>query len=127
SGDLKIFAGLSSGEIEVLDPYTLQPIHSFTVSDQSIEGIRFADLNNNGEDEILVTSGGYLYFLTSDDELIEKSQSMGDEVGRYNAFLAEDIDADGEIDIILGTDHRSVQSETNCIGCYQFLASIETA
>ncbi|WP_020534184.1 FG-GAP-like repeat-containing protein [Lewinella cohaerens] len=123
SGDLEIIAGTSSGRIRVFDGLSFSIIEEFQLEYNLIEGIAFADLNNDGEEEMIITQDGRMVAMAKNGDYLT-SNILSSYMGAYDALVIKDYDNDGEIDIIVGTVNGILEIDPSCASCLWFDAEL---
>lgn len=104
-GQLEILVGRTDGTIGVYSGATFSArptISSFSTS--SVDALNVADLEGDGEAELLVASGGFLNVLNyRTGQLVWRSGRLGENLGRYNHLQIKDIDGDGKKEVLVGS------------------------
>ncbi len=110
-GQMEILVGQTDGTIGIYSgtTFTLQATLG-TLSDSPIAALNLADLDNDGKPEWLVTNGGVLsVFENGTGRLLWRSGTLGENLGRYNHLPVADIDGDGRLEVIAGSNFALYQ------------------
>lgn len=119
----ELIAGTRNGEIHVLNS-ALEIVASFSVSPDKINAIGFMDLNEDGQDEIIAASNHRLYFMTQEGS-VGQSAFIASELGTHDAFKLNDYDADGQLNLMIGTSYGVLEIDPNCAHCIFFVPSVQ--
>ncbi len=110
-GQMEILVGQTDGTIGFYSgtTFTLQATLG-TLSDSPVSALNLADLNNDGKPELLVANGGVLsVFENETGQLLWRSGNLGENLGRYNHLPVADIDGDGRLEVIAGSNFALYQ------------------
>lgn len=114
-GFLEILVGRSDGMIDVYDGVTFDVENSVsTFANDSVQALRVADLDGQGDAEWLIANGGMLSILQDIDDgsgLIWRSEYLGSNPGYRNHIAVNDVDNNGYPDIFIGSYSEIFQFE----------------
>ena len=115
-GKPEILVGLDRGEIQVYRGADFFLLNTARINSAcTIGALRVDDVDQDGDAEWLIGSGGRLTILAADGSLKWRSGYLGQKLGWGNHLISRDIDGDGRKDIVLGSQ----------IGLYQFKVSTQ--
>ncbi|WP_029912235.1 FG-GAP repeat domain-containing protein [Pelobacter seleniigenes] len=110
-GQMEILIGQEDGTIGIYSgaPFSLQATFG-TLSESPVAALTPADLDDDGVPELLVASGDELSVLASGTgQLLWRETNLGDQLGRYNNLPVRDIDGDGRLEVISGSNFALYQ------------------
>lgn len=122
-GILEIIAGTTGGAIVILDGQTLEVEETIFDDFGAIGAIAFADLDFDGEEEIITTLDGHVLYLKRDGQSVF-SQRIAGELGEHDGLIVQDFDNDGIPNIILGSKYNIVELDPACAQCLSFEFSV---
>lgn len=114
-----ICGGYTTGNLDVLDYNNQQIVSTSTVTLSYIDGLLVTDLNNDGNMEIIFSSGGKIFFKTSSN-IITVTEKYGSMAGGKESIRAFDIDGDGKKELFIGASTSILQLSPSCYQCIWF-------
>ena len=91
----EIFVGYASGLVEIYKGSDMSLIRSFYSGTSAVNDILFADVNNDGQKEVVCCNNDHTYLFNSGSFSLENTLPYGS-----NRFAAGNVDADPAIEIV---------------------------
>lgn len=104
-GDTEILVGTSSGQLYAFDGQTYTQEWNESLSAQSINSLRLADINRDNVAELVLTDNNYLFVYDAvTRNLVWQSDNLGTSVGNRGHLVVRDFDHDTRNEVVLGSN-----------------------
>ncbi len=112
----EIIGGTSNGNVHILTSDDMNIIDTIDVSNASILGMSGGDIDQDGVEELLITSLDSL-FIHKPRSNTTVSHLYGVFVGRDEGLAHGDINGDGNHEVFIGTEYSLMEVDMTCFEC----------
>ncbi|MBD1909986.1 MULTISPECIES: FG-GAP-like repeat-containing protein [unclassified Leptolyngbya] len=111
-GKQEILAGTNSGQVLVVEGQTFQTQQSLQLGSSPITGLQTYDFDEDGTVELVYTDSTSVGIYSLKHSMtLWKSEVLGASVGNNNSLMVANTDADGKVEILVGTNYTVVEFE----------------